>query len=309
MTTAWQARICRATSSWGTGPARTTSAPRPRAAMCAARAWRSGPSPYSRRRNRTRRSRSSAQASTRVRSDRERRAAAAGVRGLRVRELEAAAVEARHEVDLGADEVLGAARIDQDPDPIVLEHLVALARLLVEAELVAEPRAPAAHHRDPERVRLREPLLRPHLLHHLDRPGREDERRACLLVHARTIETQPRKVNAVRRAAPAGQRSWPLLPIVRHCETPPGGSACQRRGNARPTGTSDDVRPATGTALCYDVLSGAVQHKAIVPPLALPDPRTAQALNIAPVLIQRELRGHAIVIREAQRKFTRDELE
>src|SRR5207247_6854219 len=46
-------------------------------------------------------------------SDRERRAAAAGVRGLRVRELEAAAVEARHEVDFGADEVLGAARIDQ----------------------------------------------------------------------------------------------------------------------------------------------------------------------------------------------------
>jgi len=69
------------------------------------------------------------------------------------------------------------------------------------------------------------------------------------------------------------------------------------------------VRPATGTALCYDVLSGAVQRKAIVPPLALPDPRTAQALIIAPVLIQRELRGHAIVIREAQRKFTRDELE
>src|SRR2546425_2276555 len=71
----------------------------------------------------------------------------------------------------------------------------------------------------------------------------------------------------------------------------------------------NDVRPATGTALCYDVLSGAVRRKAIVPPLALPDPRTAQALIIAPVLIQRELRGHAIVIREAQRKFTRDELE
>src|SRR5437867_1551901 len=153
-------------------------------------------------------------------SDRERRAAAAGVRGLRVRELEAAAVEARHEVDLGADEVLGAARIDQDLDPVVLEHLVALARVLVEAELVAEPRAPAPHHRNPVRVRLRDPLLRPHLLHHLDRPGREDERRACLLAHARTIETQPRKVNAMRRAAPAGQRSLPIFPIVRHCETP-----------------------------------------------------------------------------------------
>src|SRR3989442_6904420 len=117
---------------------------------------------------------------------RERRAAAAGVRGLRVRELEAAAVEARDEVDLGAGEVLGAARIDQDPDPVVLEHLVVLPRLLVEAELVAEPRAPAPHHRDPERVRLRESLLRPHLLHHLDRPGRDDEQRACLFAHATT---------------------------------------------------------------------------------------------------------------------------
>ena len=28
----------------------------------------------------------------------------------------------------------------------------------------------------------------------------------------------------------------------------------------------NDVRPVTGTALCYDVLSGAVQRKAIVPP-------------------------------------------
>ena len=56
---------------------------------------------------------------------------------------------------------------------------------------------------------------------------------------------------------------------------------------------ANDVRPATGTALCYDVLSGAVQRKVIVPPLALPDPRTAQALIVAPVLIQRELRGHA----------------
>src|SRR5712692_1161834 len=136
-------------------------------------------------------------------SDRERRAAAAGVRGLRVRELEAAAVEARHEVDLGAGEVLGAARIDQDPDPVVLEHLVVLPRLLVEAELVAEPRAPAPHHRDPERVRLREPPLCPHLLHHLDRPGREDEPRACLLAHATNDRDA---VPQSQRAAPRGSR-------------------------------------------------------------------------------------------------------
>ena len=71
----------------------------------------------------------------------------------------------------------------------------------------------------------------------------------------------------------------------------------------------NDARPGTGTALCYDVLSGVIQRKAIVPPLSLPEPGSAEAVLIAPVLIHRELRGHAIVIREARRKFTRDDLE
>ncbi len=71
----------------------------------------------------------------------------------------------------------------------------------------------------------------------------------------------------------------------------------------------NDARPGTGTALCYDVLSGAIQRKEIVPPLALPEPGIAEAALVAPVLIQRELRGHAIVIREERRKFTRDDLE
>jgi signal transduction histidine kinase len=71
----------------------------------------------------------------------------------------------------------------------------------------------------------------------------------------------------------------------------------------------NDVRPGTGTALCYDVLTGAIQRKAIVPALALPDGCAAEAMIVAPVLIQRELRGHAVVIREARRKFTRDDLE
>jgi len=71
----------------------------------------------------------------------------------------------------------------------------------------------------------------------------------------------------------------------------------------------NDPRPGTGTALCYDVMSGAIQRKAIVPPLALVEPGAAEAALIAPVLIQRELRGHAVVIREARRKFTRDDLE
>src|SRR5689334_15384214 len=71
----------------------------------------------------------------------------------------------------------------------------------------------------------------------------------------------------------------------------------------------NDARPGTGTALCYDVLSGVIQRKAIIPPLSLPEPGSAEAVLIAPVLIHRELRGHAIVIREARRKFTRDDLE
>jgi signal transduction histidine kinase len=71
----------------------------------------------------------------------------------------------------------------------------------------------------------------------------------------------------------------------------------------------NDLRPGAGTALCYDVLSGAIQRKAIVPTLALPDGCAAEAMLVAPVLIQHELRGHALVIREAGRKFTRDDLE
>src|SRR5437762_13269177 len=155
---------------------------------------------------------------------RERRAAAAGVRGLRVRELEAAAVEGRDEVDLGAGQVRGAGRIDQDPDPIVLEHLVPLSRVLVEVELVAEPRTSAPNHRDAERVGLREPLLRPHLLHHLNRPGRQDEPRgwrACLFDHAGTIEAGARKLHTRRARLPAGRRTPPLLPILPQPESPP----------------------------------------------------------------------------------------
>ena len=71
----------------------------------------------------------------------------------------------------------------------------------------------------------------------------------------------------------------------------------------------NDLRPGAGSALCYDVLSGAIERKAIVPPLALPDGCAAEAILVAPVLIQHELRGHALVIREAGRKFTRDDLE
>src|SRR5262249_16796786 len=72
----------------------------------------------------------------------------------------------------------------------------------------------------------------------------------------------------------------------------------------------NDVRPGVGTALCYDILTGAIQRKAVAPAILLPEPGNAEALIIAPVLIQRELRGHAVVMREhGHRKFTRDDLE
>ncbi len=72
---------------------------------------------------------------------------------------------------------------------------------------------------------------------------------------------------------------------------------------------ANDLRPGTGTALCYDVLTGAITRKTITPVLALPDPGAAQALIAAPILLQLECRGHALVIREARGKFTRDDLE
>src|SRR5262245_4286042 len=70
---------------------------------------------------------------------------------------------------------------------------------------------------------------------------------------------------------------------------------------------ANDLRPGTGTALCYDVLTGEIARKDITPGLALPDPGAAQALIAAPV--QLDSRGHAVVIRESRRKFTRDDLE
>ncbi|HLK10485.1 MAG TPA: histidine kinase [Candidatus Binatia bacterium] len=72
---------------------------------------------------------------------------------------------------------------------------------------------------------------------------------------------------------------------------------------------ANELRPGAGTALCYDVVSGAMQRKAIAPDIPLPGDGRAQALLVAPVLIQRQLRGRAVVARETRRKFTRDDLE
>src|SRR5437667_11837469 len=45
----------------------------------------------------------------------------------------------------------------------------------------------------------------------------------------------------------------------------------------------NDVRPGSGTALCYDVRTGAIRRRVIVPPLTLPDPSLAESLIVAPV--------------------------
>ena len=71
---------------------------------------------------------------------------------------------------------------------------------------------------------------------------------------------------------------------------------------------ANDLRPGRSTALCYDVRSGTMVRRPIAGdlPSVL---ATAQALLVAPVLIQHELRGRAIVIRDSRHKFTRDDLE
>lgn len=64
-----------------------------------------------------------------------------------------------------------------------------------------------------------------------------------------------------------------------------------------------------GSALCYDVSTGSMHRKPIVPELRLPDGDAVQALIAAPVLIQGELRGRAVVVRKGRPRFTRDDLE
>ena len=71
---------------------------------------------------------------------------------------------------------------------------------------------------------------------------------------------------------------------------------------------ANDLRPGRRTALCYDVLTGAIGRRTIPADLPLPGDG-AQALLVAPVLIQRALRGRAVVVRATGRKFTRDDLE
>lgn len=71
---------------------------------------------------------------------------------------------------------------------------------------------------------------------------------------------------------------------------------------------SNDLRPGYRSALCYDVQSGTIARRSMGDDLG-PPVLPAEALLVAPVLVQHELRGRAIVARESPRKFTRDDLE
>lgn len=70
--------------------------------------------------------------------------------------------------------------------------------------------------------------------------------------------------------------------------------------------TSD---PRGLTALCYDVVSGATQRKVVAGDVRLPGGGADQALLMVPVLIQRELRGRAMVLRKRRPKFAREDME
>ena len=71
---------------------------------------------------------------------------------------------------------------------------------------------------------------------------------------------------------------------------------------------ANDLRPGRRTALCYDIGSGVMVRRQMgsdLPALIA----SAQAVLVAPVLLQHELRGRALIVRGARRKFTRDDLE
>src|SRR5439155_1025151 len=72
---------------------------------------------------------------------------------------------------------------------------------------------------------------------------------------------------------------------------------------------ANELRAGTGMALCSDVLTGALTRKLISPDLAAFGDDSAQVALAAPVLIQRELRGRALITRAAGDKFTRDDLD
>lgn len=72
---------------------------------------------------------------------------------------------------------------------------------------------------------------------------------------------------------------------------------------------ANDLRPGARIVLCYDVLTGAMDHKSTTPDRVLPAGGAGATMLAAPILVQLELRGRAVVVRDNGRKFTRADLE
>src|SRR5215813_2493601 len=72
---------------------------------------------------------------------------------------------------------------------------------------------------------------------------------------------------------------------------------------------ANELRPGTAMALCFDVLTGALSRKYVSSDLEAFTDDPPQVVLAAPVLIQRELRGRALLTRPAGDKFTRDDLD
>src|SRR5580704_1567949 len=83
-----------------------------------------------------------------VLGDREGVAAAARRGGVRVTDLERGAHQILDEIDLGAIQQIERNVVDDDGDPVALEHPIVGVRLVIEAQSVLEARAAAARDRD-----------------------------------------------------------------------------------------------------------------------------------------------------------------
>src|SRR5690606_29393109 len=78
----------------------------------------------------------------------ERRAASAGRGGIRIPDGETAAGDRVHEIDFGAFQIADADRVDEQPDAVRFEHLIARAAALFDHQSVLEPGTAAALHED-----------------------------------------------------------------------------------------------------------------------------------------------------------------
>ena len=67
--------------------------------------------------------------------------------------------------------------------------------------------------------------------------------------------------------------------------------------------------PGAGSAFLYDVVTGTMRRKPSGNEIRLPDAETAQAILAVPILVRRESRGRAVIVREGRRRFTQEDLE